>query len=294
MTFPRRIADLPYQERRLLVVEPDLPMQKVRKAMSRDQAAAATGIGAAGVGVAVVTAATGGLALPIIAATAVAAGAAMRQKAKSVTRAAGTLKSSGTDVLVVSNDEAAQLKFPLGHPRSKLAYAGHPANPSQYFPFADFHRALFELKVDEALRLVIALGATNVAVEHVQGWGRGAGINIGLALPTALPTDVSTSAGVQRSQSTYIMTRMTLNPSGPPSVPPGLFWLPQEALWQTVVRARMESGLSSFELNVESADDYGINGSVKALLLKTGIELGGNFREHQYTVWRLRGDFTRN
>src|SRR5208282_3743874 len=136
------------------------------------------------------------------------------------------------------------------HQREQRQRRGHPANHSQYFPFADSHRALFELKVDEALRLVIALGATNVAVEHVQGWSQGAGINIGLALPTTLPTDVSASAGVQRSQGTYIMTRMTLNPSGPPSVPPGLVWLPQEALWQTVVRARMESGLSSFELNV--------------------------------------------
>jgi hypothetical protein len=232
--------------------------------------------------------------LPIIAAAAAGAGVVMRRNAKFTSRAAGTLKSHGTNVLVVSKDEAAQLKFRFGHPRPKVTYAGHPADPFQYFPFADFHRMLFELKVDEALRLVIALGATNVAVEHVQGWGQGAGINIGLALPTDFPIDVSASAGVQRSQGTYIMTRMTLNPSGPPSVPPGLVWLPQEPLWQTVVRARMESGLSSFELNVESADDYGINGSVKALLLKTGLELGGNFTEHQYTVWRLQGDFARN
>jgi hypothetical protein len=84
---------------------------------------------------------------------------------------------------------------------------------------------------------------------------------------------------------------MTLHPSGPAVVPPGLVWLPHELLWQEVVRARLNSGLSSFALDVRSADDYGINGSLKTIVSKTGLELGGNFTEHQYTVWQLQGDF---
>ena len=194
-------------------------------------------------------------------------------------------------MLVVTDAEAAQLKFPIGHPRYKVIYVGHPVNPAEYLPFSDFHRALFEHKVAEALRLVRALGATSVAVEHVQGWGQGLGISLGVALPTALETEVSTSAGTQRGQSAYVMSRMTLLPTGPATVPSDLMWLPQEPLWQEVVRARMESGLSSFALDVRSTDDYGINGSLKALVSKAGLELGGSFTEHQNTVWRLRGDF---
>jgi hypothetical protein len=150
------------------------------------------------------------------------------------------------------------------------------------------------LKVAEALRLVTALGATSVAVEHVQGWGQGLGINIGLAVPSSLEAEFSASAGMQRSQGTYIMSRMTLRPTGPVKVPSDLVWLPHEPLWREIVRARLESGLSSFALDIRSADDYGINGSLKGLLSKTGLELGGNFTEHQYTVWRLQGDFAHN
>ena len=201
------------------------------------------------------------------------------------------MESEGTDVLIVTDVEAAQLKFPIGHPRYRVTYVGHPVKPAEYLPFSDFHRALFEHKVAEALRLVRALGATIVAVEHIQGWDEGLGIHLGVALPTALEAEVSTSAGMKRGQGAYIMSRMTLLPTGPPTVPSDLVWLPQEPLWQEIVRARMESGLSSFALDVRSTDDYGINGSLKTLVSKAGLELGGSFTEHQNTIWRLSGAF---
>lgn len=294
MTSPSDIVALPYEDRRLLVVMPDLPVQKLRNLASQDsRSTAAVGVGtaAAVAGVTVAAIATGGAALPIAAAVLGVVGAAALRARKTTDRAVETLKVKGTDVRQVSRAEAKELEFPVGHPRSKVVYAGHPAIPFKYYPFSDFHRALFEQKVAEAERLVSALGATSVTVEHVQGWSEGVGINAALGLPTALQTEVSASAGVRRSQGSYIMTKMALHPHGPAVVPQDLVWLSQEPLWQEIVRARLESGLSSFALDVTWADDFGINGSLKTRLSKVGLELGGDFTEYQNTIWRLQGEF---
>jgi len=159
MTSPGNIAALPYEDRRLLVVIPDLPVQRIRNIASQDsRSTAAVGVGtaAAVAGVTAAAVATGGLALPIAAGVLGVVGMAALRARKYTDRAVETLKIKGTDVLRVSSAQAKGLEFPQGHPRSKVVYAGHPAIPSKYYPFSDFHRVLFEQKVAEAERLVRA------------------------------------------------------------------------------------------------------------------------------------------
>lgn len=35
-----------------------------------------------------------------------------------------------------------------------------------------------------------------------------------------------------------------------------------------------------------------VNASLKTLVGKTGLEIGGNFVEHRNTIWRLQGTFS--
>src|SRR5215467_4224150 len=237
MALSRNLTDLPYEQRRLVAVTSSSPMpsniNKIKKFTSEHRGATVAGGAAAVVGAALFSP----VLLPVAGVAGV-AGVVMGRR--SLQDTAGMLNSKGINLLLISDDEAKQLIFPIGHWRPKVIYVGHPVNPSEYFPFSDFHRALFEHKVAEALRLVTGLGAKSVVVEHVQGWGRELGVNIGVGAPNTLGAEVSASAGLQRSQGTYIMSRMTLHPSGPAKVPPGLVWLPQEPLWREVVRARLE------------------------------------------------------
>ena len=73
-------------------------------------------------------------------------------------------------LLVLKSSEAAALRFPVGHPRNKVVYVGHPIDPVTYIPMAHFHTFLFEHKVAEALRLMRSLGADSVDVVRVEGW----------------------------------------------------------------------------------------------------------------------------
>ena len=195
-------------------------------------------------------------------------------------------------MIPVSSIEAAQLRFPVGHPRGKVAYIGHPIDPPVYIPVADFHRFLFEHKVAEALRLIRCLGAVTIEVVRVEGWDQSMGVGLGVTLPDFSHADVGASASHERATGRSVLSTMRLKPTQSPAVPPGLVWLPHEPLWQEVAQARLESGLDSFVLDVRAADDYGVNAGLKALVAKAGLEAGGAFVEHRNTVWRLQGTFS--
>jgi len=207
-------------------------------------------------------------------------------------KARKAMRQGGQDLVRVSSADATQLRFPVGHPRGKVAYIGHPVDPPVYIPVADFHRFLFEHKVAEALRLIRSLGAVTVAVERLEGWDQSIGVKLGVALPDVSQPDVSASAGQERSSTHAVLSTMRLKPIMTPSIPSGCVWLPHEPLWQEVAEARMESGLDSFVLDVRSTDDYGVNASLKALVLKAGLDAGGAFVEHRSTLWRLQGTFS--
>jgi hypothetical protein len=194
-------------------------------------------------------------------------------------------------LLAVKTSEAKALRFPVGHPRSKVVYVGHPIDPVMYLPMAQFHTFLFEHKVAEALRLIRSLGADSVDVIRVEGWDSSVGISLAAPLPGAEQVQVGATAGFERSQGHSVMARMRLRPSGKPSVPDNLVWLPHEPLWQEVVDARLTSGLRSFTLDIKSFDDYGVNARLSAQIAKFGLEAGGSFVRHCATLWRLEGTF---
>lgn len=186
---------------------------------------------------------------------------------------------------------ASNLHFPVGHPRTDVVYAGHPADWRVYIPMADFHRFLFEHKVAEAQRLLRSLGATSITVEHVEGWDQSVGISASVGVPTAQPASVKASGERLLGHERSVMATMELDSTSPPYVPDNLVWMSHEPLWQEIAEARIRSGLKSFTLDVRSTDDYGINGGLKAAVGKAGLDVGGEFRQHKSTIWRMAGTF---
>jgi hypothetical protein len=211
---------------------------------------------------------------------------------EALVKARNQMQEAGETLLPVSSADAAELHFPVGHPRKNVVYIGHPVDPPTYIPVADFHRFLFEHKVAEALRLIRSLGAVTVEVVRVEGWDQAIGVNLGAGLSGIDQIDISASASRERGSGRSVLTTMRLKPTQSPSVPPDLVWLPHEPLWQEVVQARLESGLDSFVLDVRSTDDYGVHASLKALVSRAGLEAGGSFVEHRATIWRLQGTFS--
>ena len=220
------------------------------------------------------------------------AGALAVNLAMDLVKASKEMRQGGEDLLTVSSAAAAQLTFPVGHPRKKVAYIVHPVEPRVYIPVADFHRYLFEHKVAEALRTIRSLGAVTIEVSRIEGWDQSVGVNLGTAVPAAAPVNADVSVTHEHRKGHLVLSTMRLTPTSPPALPENLVWLPHEPLWQEIAQARLESGLDSFTLDVRTADDYGVNASLKALIAKAGLEFGGSYVEHRDTVWRLQGAFS--
>lgn len=272
---PGSLLDRPYASRRLIVVVPD-EVAQAEQEIAGDGADASvrdSRLKRALASVETVTLSTGILGVGV-----------------EIARAASDARSDGLDVLSVGRSEAATLRLPPGHPRDKVLYVGHPAVPDIYYGAAHFHRLTFEHKFAEAVRLLMALGATNLRVEHVRGWSHDFAVNLSVALPSQ-PVEVGATAERQQSASRSALFTAELPGSNEPFLPSDLVWLPHEPAWQQIAEGRTQYGLLDFALALAYEDDYGVNAGLKLGIAKYGLDLGGKFEDHQSTLWRISGTF---
>jgi hypothetical protein len=192
-------------------------------------------------------------------------------------------------MLPVRASDALRLAMPIGHPRVGVIYVSDPAEPSRYWPAADFHKRVFEHKFAEAARLVMALGAETMRVHSKRGWSGELAVGLLVPIP-GLKREGKLAANAERSED--ILFEARLRPSQVPAVPDGLIWYSQEPSWRMVAEGRLRHGLTDFELKVEWSDDYGINADFQAKVRrKKLLELGGDFLAHKNTLWTIEGTF---
>lgn len=209
---------------------------------------------------------------------------------KETIRAWGRAKENGVSILPVGKSEALDLGFPPGHPREGLLYIGHPAIPSVYYTTAEFHRVTFEHKFSEAVKLLMYLGAIKVRVEHISGWDKDFSAKLSVPLGNT-SSNVQAEVGSTASSGSKLLYEATFAGSSEPKIPEGLVWFPYEPTWQSIAEGRSKFGLQNFSLSVCYEDDFGVNAGLKATIIKSGLELGGKFEDHQSTVWKIEGEF---
>ena len=190
---------------------------------------------------------------------------------------------------VITAEQAAELRLPLGHPRYDTVYVGHPASPTVYYPYADFHRRTFEHKFAEAMRLLTSLGASTLQVSALQGWDRTFSSKIGISVPGLEPIGGQASAGGTNAHT--LLYRATLSGHGRPVMPDELVWAAHEPSWLELARQRIEHGLRTFELHVSYQDHFAITAGLAAELHGVGLQIGGDFEQHKATVWAIAGEF---
>ena len=207
-----------------------------------------------------------------------------------ITKAWQRACESGLQVLPIGKSDAAHLTFPPGHPRESVVYVGHPATPKVYYTIADFHRVTFEHKFSEAINLLMHLGATSIRVEHVRGWSKEFSARLSMPLGEA-GTTASGEAGATQREETQLLYKATLSGAVEPRLPESLVWYPHEPTWQSIAEGRINFGLQDFSLSVTYADDFGVNAGLKVAVRNAGLELGGQFEDHEATTWRIDGEF---
>lgn len=202
-------------------------------------------------------------------------------------------KNAGPDVVYTTRRDLDRADFSLpGHLKMRTLYVIHPTDPNRYFPAADFHRLAFEHKFSEAVRLLVALGATNLVVEHEQGWSREMSGKIAVPVPEEKAT-VSMGAGGAASANSRLLFEATFKGKSSAKVPDDLVWYPHEPLWQAIAQGRIDGGMDQFALTLRYKNDFGVNADLIAKAEGANIEIGGKYESHVETEWTIRGDFRR-
>ncbi|EFM09520.1 hypothetical protein PaecuDRAFT_3567 [Paenibacillus curdlanolyticus YK9] len=206
-------------------------------------------------------------------------------------RAIKSLREQGVKTLSVSQSDAKEIKFPPGHPRFGVLYIAHPAAENVYFPFAQFHRLTFEHKFSEAVILLMSLGATYIEVQHVTGWSKEFSAKMDISIPHAEIEGGVNSSSTKTSGSEILFTA---NFSGNTTneLPSNLVWFHHEPTWQQIADGRLKYGMKDFSLSVRYEDDLGVNVGLKTAAVKAKLDIGGNFEDHQSTVWKIVGKFS--
>lgn len=199
-------------------------------------------------------------------------------------------RESGLEVLQISTSEAAQLNLPPGHPRQGNLYVAHPAMPSVYYTTALFHRVVFEHKFSEAIELLMSLGASQIEVEHVQGWSREFSATISVPIPQV---KVDANASSNASKSASLLFKANFSNEKEACLPEGMVWYSHEPTWQSVAKGRLNFGMQEFSLTVNYQDDFGVNAGLKVKAEKAGLDIGGAFGNHMDTTWKISGSFIR-
>jgi len=210
----------------------------------------------------------------------------VREYSKFVSRS----KNQKLPVTPIPESDAGQLQFfPAGHPRRKTLYVANPVAPGIYYAAAMFHHLTFEHKVLEAVKILAKLGATQIEVTSVSGWGQEVGANASIPLPTHVPTTFGGKLNRTQHTNSTINLVTDLSPRvWDGELPTGLYWYRQQPDWQAMVDL-CRQGAESFTMNVQYQDDFGVSGGIEATAAGVGLSLGGKFQSQESTVWRLAG-----
>lgn len=199
------------------------------------------------------------------------------------------LRDEGVLFMALTTREASKLSMPVGHPRPSVMYIGNPVATEKYYPLADFHRQVFEHKFAESIRLVMALGATEMRIVWERGWRREVAADIQGPLQKLIRGSGEVKA--HRGRNTSLLFEASLMPNDP-ALPSGLLWYPHEPTWQAVAEGRSSYRLTDFELRVESREDYGVDASLESKVRrKKLLSIGGEFTAFERTSWRIEGRF---
>lgn len=191
-------------------------------------------------------------------------------------------------VALVTYTEAKALNMPAGNPTLGTAYAAHPCVNDLFYPVASFHRWVFNDKVADASRLLRSLGAKSLRIESIHGWDKSISANLAGQINGA---DVGAEVRNASTSASNVIFETTYENERVPSIPRDLRWYSQEPLWQELAEGRLEHGMGNFSLEVTYDEDHNINAGLKVKLEKAGLNVGGAFRDHVASTWKMTGTF---
>jgi hypothetical protein len=173
--------------------------------------------------------------------------------------------------------------------QARTVYQVHPEQPDRYLPVGTYYRETVEERWNEAIRLLMALGAIRIEASFDQAALSQIGFE---AQAAAGAVQAGASAGHTRISTTESSVRIEMSDANRSvRVPEGLRWFDEEPSWQTLAEARLENGATRYDCFVKVQESHGLTSDVIADLKRAELRLGGSLEHIKSTVIRYQAEF---
>jgi hypothetical protein len=200
------------------------------------------------------------------------------------------IKQRGLPALIqVTANDVTSLVFPPGHPEINTVYTAHPiADSPRYYVTATFHQRLFEERVAEFARVMRCAGAMKLTIDAERRTGGDADAMVKLRAAIAA---IDPKLRVQQTSSTKLTLSFRRGQGKPTELPPDLLFFKTEPTWRDAYDAAVTSGIESYEVEVETKDDFGVDAKIAGEFFKHGFSIGGKYGSHVHYRLKARADF---
>jgi hypothetical protein len=195
-------------------------------------------------------------------------------------------------IRLVNIEDQKYFQLPVGHPQEGLVYVGHPISRTSYLPFNDFHRATFEQKFFELMKLLSSLGARHIQAKHVQGYGNE--VLVGAGLSASGMVQGQAGVHVQANNRRSIVYEETIKHNTSRCLPPDMIWLDKESSWQHIVAQRLNPKMDTteWELDLTYSDNFGVTEKLQFSLAQVGgIRSDMSIKKFSHTIWHIFAEF---
>ena len=178
------------------------------------------------------------------------------------------------------NEARKTLEFPVGHPIDGNVYGTSEMEPKRYVPISSFHNDMYQSKLSFFMDMCSILGVKECTMTEMCQNGQTTNFNIGLAQNTKL-SESEIESTLNRQVNSLIKMKGHFSFPKPKHKIEKIEskWLLTEPTWRKMQDIRIDRDISTFEIEFNVENDFGINSNTLAKFGGNKLNLGGEFKE---------------
>lgn len=191
-------------------------------------------------------------------------------------------KSQGVDQLPLSRSTDFDLQG--SPPVVRLIYVTLPSNERKLVPFANYDEELARDKLNEALRVVMSLGASRVVAKAFRGSSRHIGGEAGL------PKGIGKGRVFVDRAARVDITFQTEGSGGAPVDPRPLRY-PDEPGFDAACDAVLKNGTQSLKIEITRQSQFSVESDIAVAFKKVGFRLGASAKKERSNQFVIEAEF---
>ena len=212
--------------------------------------------------------------------------------------AAEYIPDFGVVALIDREIASKHLKFSAANDKDWSVFVRCPGDEDCLIPFVDFHRYLYERKMQSFMNLCRYLGATRAIAQHGEKNSESSSHGIKVEAGHKAVGQGSAQVTIDTAEMHKELAKYNFKWVGNTTVYPVKgYWLSVEPSWKAMYDSRMDldNRIKDCEVDFKYHDDFSVNVNTKLCFERAGMHVGvgtnHRFQEIQERTWHFKVEF---